>query len=200
MRTETTHTDLYQFDELDQAAKDTALQNLYDINVDHEWWNFTFDDFKAIGTILGIEIDKIYFSGFSSQGDGAQFTGSYTYAKGSAKAIRAYAPKDTDLHDIADNLAAIQKVNFYRLSATVNSRGHYSHAYCTYIDVLKDNDYYSDYPHADTEDSIAEYLRDFMNWMYSRLNEEYDYLTSEECIIESIQSNEYEFDSDGILH
>ena len=132
-----THT-LYRFEELSARAKENA----------RDWWreleqmDFEPDyaDFEAIANILGIEFDAkpikllgggtryqptIYWSGFSSQGDGACFEGCYRYAKGASKAIRDYAPKDERLHAIADNLQEIQSKAFYRWEARCQHRGIY---------------------------------------------------------------------------
>lgn len=56
----------------------------------------------------------IYFRGFSSQGDGASFEGVYKYA-----------PQDEALHAIADQLTALQRRNFYQLTARITQRGLY---------------------------------------------------------------------------
>ena len=194
MRIETSTRKLYQFAELDEETQQKAIEKLYDINVDHEWYDCTYEDVKEIGKIIGIRVDKVYFSGFSSQGDGACFEGSYEYAKGSGKAIRTYAPRDTELHGIADRLTAIQRPYMYGLYAHVKQRGHYYHENCTEIDVDHDG-YYDTLPY----DDIVEELRDFMRWIYSRLEKEYEYLTSEESIKETIEANEYEFDENGDL-
>lgn len=39
----------YQYDELSDEARDKAVEGMYDINVDHEWWEFTFEDANNIG-------------------------------------------------------------------------------------------------------------------------------------------------------
>lgn len=39
---------VYKFNELPEAAKQKALDKLYDINVDHDWWEFTYDDAKEV--------------------------------------------------------------------------------------------------------------------------------------------------------
>lgn len=195
MRTETTTKTYYQFNELSDEAKQKALECLNDLNVDHDWWDFVYDDAKEIGKLLGIDIEDIYFSGFWSQGDGAQFVGSYCYERESVKKVRAYAPKDAELHEIAQGLYEVQRRHFYKLQARVDHYGHYHHEMSTDIDVL-----YGDVvlPSNDgvTED-VTDCLRDFMRWIYRRLKEEYYYLTSEEAIIESIEANEYEFDEQG---
>ncbi len=193
-------TTVYKFNELSESAKQHAIEKLYDINTDYEWYQFTFEDITTIGALMGIEIDKIYFSGFSSQGDGACFVGNYAYKKNSVKSVIEYAPQDVELHRIVKGLLAIQKHNFYTITANVKHSGHYYHSRCTDIEVYKENNQgMQDYLSNSDNESITELLRDFMNWIYKQLNTEYDYLTSESAIIDTINSNEYEFDVDGNL-
>lgn len=49
MRIETKTRTLYNFDELPDDIKKKAIEKLYDINVDHDWWDSTYDDAKTIG-------------------------------------------------------------------------------------------------------------------------------------------------------
>ena len=49
----------------------------------------------------------------------------------------------------------------------------------------------------EAEDEVQTLLRDFADWIYARLEEEYEYRTSDEQVEESIRANEYEFDEDG---
>jgi hypothetical protein len=198
MRTIITETTVYKFNELSEEAKEKAIEKLYDINTDYEWYDFTYCDAKEIGAIIGIDINNIYFSGFSFQGDGACFEGSYSYKKGSLKAIKKYAPKDEVLHQIAKNLQAIQSENFYKLHASIKHSGYYYHENCTNIDVYHCDDIYRNIT-KETEGGIKEALRDFMRWIYSTLEKEYDYLTSKENIIETIKANDYEFTAEGDL-
>ena len=81
----------------------------------------------------------IWFSGFWSQGDGACFEGRYAYAPRAPLRIRDYAPRDTELHRIADALQALQKPNFYQLTASFRKTGQYSHAYAMTFDVDRDS-------------------------------------------------------------
>lgn len=183
---------LYQFNELSDSAKERARE-WYRTTFDYEWWDFVYDDAKEVGKVLGIDISNIYFSGFSSQGDGAQFMGDYEYRKGASKEIRSYT-NDEELHRIADDLQEIQRRNFYSISASVSHDGHYVHEYCTTINVHDSRDIdVSD----DTEESIKELMRDYMRWIYRSLEREYEYLTSDENIDEMMVANEYEFDENG---
>src|SRR5262245_18552460 len=94
---------VYSFDELSRSAQDKALEIMHDINTGLDRWDdATFDDFREIGTTLGIEVENIYLSGFSCQGDGACFTGRYAWTPDGSEQLRQYAPTDEQLHRIAD--------------------------------------------------------------------------------------------------
>ena len=57
MRTITTHTDAYKFEELTDDAKRNAIENLHNINVDFGWWDCMYEDAKMIGcAIKGFDI------------------------------------------------------------------------------------------------------------------------------------------------
>lgn len=195
MRTEIIERKLYKFEELSEEAKDKAIEKLYDINIDYDWWDSDFYDFKEIGKIMGIKITNIYFSGFSYQGDGACFEGEYFYNKGCLKELKEYAPTDEKLHQIAKDLQLIQKDAFYHLYAYVKHRGHYNHEMCTEIDVRNDVNELTN----EQDEQIKDALRDFMRWIYRQLEKQYEYLTSEEAIKETIEANEYEFTDNGEL-
>lgn len=207
----TKHVNLYQFDELDDRAKEKAREwyrrRVFDDSSD---WEFVYEDAVRVGAILGIEIDTravklmggdvrrdpvIYFSGFSSQGDGACFEASYAYVKSAAKKIREYAPEDKVLHQIADDLQAIQRRNFYRLTASTKHRGYYNHSGCMAVTVEDREDRYRDI--GDAEEGITACLRSFADWIYDTLKSEYEYQTSDEAVDEAIEANEYEFTEDG---
>lgn len=198
MHTVTIKKDIYQFNELSDSAKETARDWYREGNLNYEWWDFIYEDTKRIGNILGIDIDDIYFSGFSCQGDGACFTGFYSYAKESVTAIKAECPKDTELHEIAEGLYKLQRGWFYRLSANIKQSGHYNHEYYTDIDILENDEYlFSSRPILGAEGTLTDLLRDFMRWIYKSLETEYNWLMSNESIDENILANEYEFEVDG---
>lgn len=189
---------IYTFDELSESAKEKARDWYRVGGFDYEWYDSVYEDAKQCAALIGITIDKIYFSGFSSQGDGACFEGRYSYVKGAAKALKSHAPLDKTLARIADELQALQRKNFYRLSAKVKHRGHYYHAHCTDIDVMKeDNNSYVNYADSETDKELCEILRSFMNWIYKQLEKEYEYLNSDESVSETILANEYTFDVNG---
>jgi hypothetical protein len=200
MRTETVTRSIFKFSELPDDVKERALDNFRTINFsDSDWYESEFDWFKDCAKALGIEIENIYFTGFWSQGDGAQFTGTYTYRKGWRKAL-SEVTSDPALISIGEALKAVQRRNFYQLSATVKTRGRYSHEMATSIDVTREDSWSElDLARAGDDDDVTEALRDFMRWMYRRLEAEYEYQTSDESISEVIECNEYEFDGEGNL-
>jgi hypothetical protein len=65
--------EIVEFEELDQRAKDNAIQ-LYGEPPD-DWYECVYARFKDDGLAKGFDLDDIQFSGFSSQGDGASWTG-----------------------------------------------------------------------------------------------------------------------------
>ncbi len=49
----------FKFSELSDKAKQKALEKLSDINVDHEWWDYIYEDAKNIGLkITGFDLDR----------------------------------------------------------------------------------------------------------------------------------------------
>lgn len=56
-------------------AQQALIEKHRDWNVDNDWYDYTFDDFVTVAESFGFAVDKdkIRFSGFWSQGDGASF-------------------------------------------------------------------------------------------------------------------------------
>lgn len=202
---------VYQIDELSSAAREKA-RCWYRETLDcFSWWDTVYEDFLRICAIIGVDVAAvsrraaggcgvcdscIYFRGFSSQGDGASFEGVYKYAPRAAHEIRQYAPQDEALHAIADQLTALQRRNFYQLTATITHRGLYYHEYTMRIDVTRDSPSGQDMT-ADAEEGITEALRDLARWLYRSLEKEWDYQSSDEAADEAIRTNEYTFTVDG---
>ncbi len=213
-RTKTTTETVYTFKELSPSAQQRAIEKeseaqseIFDQSTD-----FVYEDANRMAAILGIEIrprevktiggtvryePTIYYSGFSSQGDGACFEGSYAYKKGAPKAIRAEAPEDTRLHRIADELQALQKPFFYGLTAHMKHRGHYYHSGCMEVDVEHAGERGDSYTSIPWED-IQRLMRDFADWIYKQLNNEYDYRTSYDTAREYLaEESDQEFTENG---
>lgn len=203
-------TTVYTFDELSDTAKEKARSEYREGMMNDDWYECTYEYAETIAKILGIEVDtravprmdgkfnnhpKIFFSGFSSQGDGACFEGRYSYSKGWRKKLKEYAPQDTELFRIGMELEKAQRPSFYLCSARIKHSGHYNHSGCMSIEV----ECMDVSPKQEWEEAITQALRDFADWIYSSLEREYDYRMSDECVDENIKCNDYTFDADGSI-
>jgi hypothetical protein len=197
-------TTVYQFDELNPEAKERA-RDWYREASSADFAEFhaesMYEDFLRVAEIFGITIRTyrktygIYWSGFSSQGDGASYAGHYRYAKGTPKKIREYAPQDTELHRIADDLQHLQRLCFYTLTASINAgNSHYSHSGTMRFEV--ENRLGGEVAEG-YQENLTQLLRDFADWMYRQLEKEYEYQNSDEVVDENIRANEYEFTENG---
>jgi hypothetical protein len=203
----TIETTVFKFDELSDSAKEAARDWYRQSDADDNFFaECVYDDAADVAELFGLDIRtrrtksgtytaNIYYSGFSSQGDGACFEGHYKYKPGGLKAVKEYAPNDTELHAIVARLQAIQARHFYKLVASTEHRGHYYHSGCMSVDVVHADDQYRDIGTA--EDDIRDEMRAFADWIYDRLENEYDYMQADEQVDESIRANEYEFTADG---
>ena len=192
-----------------------------DINVNYdEWWDAVYEDFYEICKILGIELDKREpcFTGFWSQGDGASWAGVYRaqdlrlgyaglaplyrYDQAPAK-MREYAPLDEELHRIADELCLLGRI-YGPVYAKIGRPygGNYVHSNTMHV---TEWEFYDEEREEDVPEEIAEHVegtllelfRDLAHWLYQSLEREYDHLTSEEAVIETLEANEIEEDEDA---
>lgn len=210
---------VFKFDELSDSAKEKAREWFRTDYPDHDWWDGVYEDAERCAKFLGIEMGRkaqaktptIYFSGFWSQGDGACFEGTYNYPefdsveRSPTQMIRGYAPKDAELHRIADELEELQAQQAVlcpgsRITAHMKHRGHYYHSGCmevTFgIDAFGRDDFDAELD-ASIDQRLTQAMRDFADWIYSQLEKEHDWLTADEQVDESISANEYTFDEDG---
>lgn len=209
MRTETTTRTLYKFDELSPEAQQHALEEQPQVEAENFYYEYIFGDAATIADLFGLDIRQtrktrmngehyyaptIYYSGFSSQGDGACFEGRYEYKRGALISVKYYAGWDKEIHRIVKALQDIQRKNFYQLTARCKHSGHYYNSGCMSVDVERSDDKEMT---ADAEETVKECLRDFANWIYKQLENEYYYRTGEEACREAIEANDYEFTEKG---
>jgi len=159
---------LYNYSELSDTAKKRVLRDMYDINIDHAWYNCIFDAHKASLESLGYIDIKFHFNGFSSQGDGACFDAKIDIEK----MLRGVNLSTGDF-------ATIEK------TAMAN---HYCHAKTRYIDGSI-NTKLLEKMNNDYQEQCEQLYRD--------LEKEYEYLTSTAAIIETIEANQYTFEGNG---
>jgi len=179
----------YEFSELSDTAKEYARNDYRMHGLNHEWYDFIFDEWKADLALIGIDVDNIYFSGFCSQGDGACFTGNYSYRKAWRKAVNAELGGNTDdvLITAGEGLQAIQKPFFYDVSATITHTGRFNHSNSVSFDINDGERNPSDFDNLRfnvLEDDIESVIRGLMDDLYNALETEYEFLTSDETIDE----------------
>ena len=191
----------YTFNELSDSAKDKARDHYRQYGLDYEWYDFTFEDWKAALLLIGIDVSNIYFSGFSSQGDGACFECDYSYVPGWRKTVKSDfgGSMQTILLAAGERLQAIQRPFFYSVSATVKHSGRYSHSNCTDFTV-EPGERFESSDIIDLEDDIKSVLRGLMDDLYNGLESEYDHLTSDSVINEYLQDGELQFLESGTMY
>jgi len=161
----------YSFSELSDDAKQTALEKLWDINVAYiPWWEFVFEDAYNIGLkITEFDIDR-----------GAYCNGQLTEnAHDVAQNILRDHGESCDTHALATQFMADWNTLVEKYSDGIDTNR-----------VTENNEYdfdqEADKLEADFEYSLREeYL--------SLLRREFEYLTSEEAVRETIEANEYQF-------
>lgn len=167
---------IYQFSELSDEAKEKAINNLSDSNVDSDWWDSICEDAAQVNIkIKSFDIDR----------------GSYLNAKFIESAYNTA------------NLIILnhgESCETYKTAKTfIND---YNELVCKYSDGIKTdivaegNEYNFD---NEAEDLENDFLQSISEDYRIILSNEYDYLTSETAIIETIEANEYYFYSDGKL-
>ena len=191
MRTLAIENTVYNYSDLllaeNSELKEKVLSNLSDINIDFEWYSSVYESFTEIALENGFVVDKCYFSGFYSQGDGAMFEGMIT---------------DFSQY-ISNNLVhKLYKNDTISLEASFKHSGHYYHekSYSYVFDY--DFGKYGRFDNIETylgfvEDHICDKYESLCKELYTMLKYEYEYLTSESSILETIEMNGYEFDEEG---
>ena len=194
---------------MNEDNKKALIERHRDINVKHDWWDSAYDDFYKICSIIGVDVDigEPSFTGFASQGDGASFTGKYWPHAFDAKAqeqhnfyelaptkIREHAPEDTELHRIADELCMLSRVYFpLHINIARFGRSSYVHEQTMdcYVEPMDgDPDDWAEEVHAHVQAEGEMLMRDLARWLYRTLEDEYDYLTSDEAVWAAILDNE----------
>ena len=177
MRTITTTTTLYHYDELSDDAKEAVLDRLYDINIDHYWWDPTYEDAERVGIII---------TAFDLSPD--EIDASIPDPYDTCRLILRDHGKGCDTH-----VTARQQLREY-----VHAEWRWYKENRTTTEDLRPSEfrnYYEDEYLAWSEETAHALREDYL----AILRAEYEYLTSEEAIVDTINANEYEFTKDGTL-
>ena len=168
-------TKVYPFDELSEDAKEKAVEYLHDINVSHDWWEFTFEDAAQV---------KLKLTEFDCDGRGYCRGEFIEYAKDTADAI---------IENHGENCETWQTAEEFIVDS--------AKLYMTYPVKLDENGDDDNEWQRDEDQKIldAEFLNSILEDYRIILQKEYEYLSSEDAIIETIKCNDYEFTEDGKL-
>lgn len=166
----TVRTKVYQFSELNKPAQSKAIESNYDLNVSYDWWESVYEDAEQIGLkITGFDIDRASYC-----------NGNFTLAA----------------NEVAQNILNNhgEQCETYKTAATFMEE--WQPVFANYMD-----ESHADYESSESEDKLMEIEDEFLKSLLEdyriMLSKEYDYLTSEEAIKETIEANEYEFKADG---
>lgn len=185
----------YSFFELSEEAKENAREVERGGYLEGwDWYEGVYEQYQTLLSILGFDVDRMYFSGFSSQGDGACFTGDYLYKKQSVSKVKTEYPAWTDAHIWADRLYKLQKNFFYSISCKIRHSGHYYHELCTSfsLEILPGGyEVINETLYQDTEEDLKTIFREIMQNLYLSLEEAYYYLLSDENIDEGLQQKTF---------
>jgi hypothetical protein len=200
---------LYEFAELEEPAKEKAIEADRYINVDDQWWDFAYDDFIGICQTIGITVDKatIFFRGFYSQGDGSGFVAEIdlpVLLDGIVKQKwKDYAAKlELNLAVPEIDRRVVKLIQESKLDTTPQIT-HPHRAYYVKAE-LNENLPYSFHGYVQIEKQLdllekgVQQIADKLNrHLYKSLQNEYEYQTDEQAVTEAIEANDYWFTADG---
>jgi len=202
--------ELYNFKELDKEAKQKALTTYQDLNIGFDWWDDEFEDFIELCSYLGITVNKdsINFSGFYSQGDGSSFSALADIPRLvqaiHKEAWKVYAPMQYfafAVPQVDRRVMALVTDGLLPGEPQIIGR---SRQYGVVTDlgiseVVKDGKTHGNI--FEELDKLEEWLRsvaEILNsYLYKSLEKQYEFLTSDTAVTESLLTNEYVFTADG---
>lgn len=186
---------IYQFDELNDEAKETARQSITKCIIEDRFCFFSEDLQEIASENYDLNAARFYYSLSNCQGDGLMFEcddildSSYIYDRVCAKLTTEETKRAAEL--IKDG-----RYKFY----TRNSKNHYYYAHKNDVDYdVFGLEFDSDY-------DLAEKIQSIIADIYMSICKEIErigyncYDVSEEDIIDYIMLNEFEFTADGNIY
>jgi hypothetical protein len=180
------------------------LEKYRDINVvDTDWYEAVYEWFTEDMAAIGIEVKNIYFSGFWCQGDGACFEGSVVDW---GKFLPSIGYDDHVLIDHAREywtFSCVHNDRYYHEYSTefrcylpvprsyINKED-FIGGYSPYMDSFLSHAWYnvlSQYSDQNFSETIADIFRGYMRDLYHKLEAEYECLTSDEAVWETIEED-----------
>jgi hypothetical protein len=168
---------IFKFEELSEEAQQNAISKNQSINVDFDWWVHIYEDAKNIGLkITGFDLDR-----------NRHCTGKLIESFGEVciKIISEHG-KECQTHKTAQEY--LSKFNDL---VSKHSNGIKTDE----VEEGKEWDFDNE-----CKDIEEEFLNDILEDYYIMLQNECEYLTSEESIKETLISNEYDFTESGKIY
>ncbi|MDM0116876.1 hypothetical protein QTI66_32640 [Variovorax sp. J22R133] len=184
---------------LSKYRQDKLLEKYRNIEVEHfEWWEHLYEDFKVDCADIGIGVNDIRFSGFWSQGDGASFTGRIdnwrlflNHVGETDLLLAAMASGDGDWPGWTFKIERRASGHNYCHEHSVDAN--FDLDPCNVIDAEKDPVRHHAFQqllerieYRVLEEQYIEACRALMRELYHDLEEEHDYLTSDDKVVEII--------------
>lgn len=167
---------LYKFEELTSEAQQNAIEKLAHINLEFGiWWESVYDDAKYVGVkIKGFDIDRGSYCEIDLIWNHLEVANAIIKEHGDM--CDTYKMSKDFIYSFENLQTSIDKLISTENEDLENE-----------IESLDD----------DLLDLKESYIADLSECYLNLLREEYEYLSSEEAIKETIISNEYEFLKDG---
>ena len=206
MRTVTKNITVYSVDDVlgMPELKEVILEKYRDFNVTFDnWHDPIIEDWLETLENYGFISPEINYSGFCSQGDGASFT----CGRVDLPLFLEKFGEEIGFTDKQKKLL-LALMEDYVVFAFYVKRGssRYYHEHTVFV-ASDDHLYcFNGYNRLQSfltsametlENVIGEKVVEFSRKIYRELEQEYEYLTSEEAIFENLAANEYEFTEDG---
>lgn len=182
----TIRTKVYKFEELSSEAKQVAIEDNRNINIDFDWYEPMFESFIEKLNEVGFYDVEIFFNGFYSQGDGASFDGK----------INALQFAETTNEKRVAKLIDEGNLEGFTIEKTTYSN-HYSHEKTRYVDVCREDRKNIDNVLVSLCEKIESKRLELSKEIYNDLYKLYEELQSDEFISDILIANEYEFLSNG---
>lgn len=200
-------TPLQKFNSLPARQRDEILDKYRQWNVDHtDWWDCVEETFKSDMEAMGIDVHKILFSGFWSQGDGACFEGKvadwplFLTSIGYSDAALIYAAENFDwcfssnhTHYLYYHHKSVSYGSEINLPDSVDDH-YFANRYLEWgpddIRTATMMTNLSQYNYAELTQQFGDVFEQFMLDLYKQLYQEYENLTSDESVLESLDAND----------
>lgn len=167
---------------------------------DWEWWDCIEEDFKEKCKPIGINVDRIYFTGFYCQGDHAGFEGSvdlWTFMK-HMKLDEEYPALYAAIVDDGSYIKG--GYGNYRMEFELR-KGTYDTLPSGVFKDLDEDTWYAlvsdQWDECGLESAVKEVCNDLCYDLWRELEKEYEYLTNEDSFIESCECNDVTFEYQG---